>query len=59
MQRERKCAGSFTGRFLCAEREDNVKADIFTAYRALLTMTQAYTQSQSSGGEVDAMEFDR
>ena len=41
------------------EREENVKADIFTAYRALLSMTQAHTQPQqpSAPGESDAMEL--
>jgi len=45
--------------FACAEREENVKADIFTAYRALLTMTQAHSQSQQPGsgtGETEVME---
>ncbi len=36
-----------------------MKADIFIAYRALLSMTQAHTQSvqpSSVGGDADAME---
>ena len=39
---------------VCAEREENVKTDIFTAYRALLTVTQSQSAAQSSGE--DGME---
>lgn len=44
---------------LCAEREENVKADIFTAYRALLNMTRAKplpSQQRQATGEGEAME---
>jgi hypothetical protein len=36
------------------EREENVKTDIFTAYRALLTVTQSQSTVQS--GDADGME---
>ena len=42
-----------------AEREENVKADIFTAYRALLNMTRAKplpSQQRQATGEGEAME---
>ena len=41
------------------EREENVKADIFTAYRALLNMTRAKplpSQQRQATGEGEAME---
>ena len=38
----------------CAEREENVKTDIFTAYRALLSVTQSQSVIQS--GDADGME---
>lgn len=38
-----------------AEREENVKTDIFSAYRALLTVTQSQSAAQSSG-DTDGME---
>lgn len=41
---------------VCVEREENVKTDIFTAYRALLTVTQSQTAAQSQSGEPDGME---
>lgn len=43
--------------FLAPEREENVKTDIFTAYRALLTVTQSQSvAAQSQSGEDTGME---
>ena len=40
-----------------SEREENVKADIFTAYRALLTLTKpTQKQQQQAAAESEAME---
>ena len=39
-----------------AEREENVKTDIFTAYRALLTVTQTQSTAQSQAADSDGME---
>ena len=41
---------------MTAEREENVKTDIFTAYRALLTVTQSQSVVQSQGRDTDSME---
>lgn len=43
--------------FFFSEREENVKADIFTAYRALLTRSKPSSQKQQQlVGEGEAME---
>ena len=39
-----------------SEREENVKTDIFTAYRALLTVTQTQSAAQAQAGDADGME---
>ncbi len=40
----------------CTEREENVKADIFTAYRALLSITKPSSASQTAGDDEEVME---
>ena len=50
------CVCMYVYVYVCAEREENVKTDIFTAYRALLTVTQSQTAVQSQSGEPDGMD---
>ena len=48
------CASHYSV-YCVVEREENVKTDIFTAYRALLTVTQSQNAAQSAG-DGDGME---